>query len=79
MNKALRTSSKILPIFLSVQNLLSILLLFAGLDNRWSDEPLGRLGDLRRVAGMRFNFDSDQPTLLDIEVGQAADEVNNSK
>jgi hypothetical protein len=37
------------------------------------------LGDLRRVAGMRFNFDSDQPTLLDIEVGQAADEVNSSK
>ncbi len=34
------------------------------------------MGDLRRVAGMRFNFDSDQPTLLDIEVGQAADEVN---
>ncbi len=48
-------------------------------DDHINDTPLGRLGDLRRVAGMRFNFDSDQPTLLDIEVGQAADEVNNSK
>ena len=24
---------------------------------------------------MRYNFDSEQPTLLDIEVGQAPDEV----
>ena len=26
--------------------------------------PLFRLGDLRRVAGMRLNFDSEQPSLL---------------
>jgi hypothetical protein len=37
---------------------------------------LGRLGDLRRVAGMRFSFESEQPTLLDIEVGQGPDEVS---
>ncbi len=74
-----------IPIFLisaesSIDSATQFLFLLGQItDDTITDGPLERLGDLRRVAGMRFNFDSDQPTLLDIEVGQAADEVNNSK
>ena len=28
---------------------------------------LNRVADLRRVGGLRYNFDTEQPTLLDIE------------
>ena len=34
---------------------------------------INRIGDLRRVAGLRHRFDTEQPTLLDLEV------VNNSR
>ena len=29
---------------------------------------MNRIGDLRRVAGLRHRFDTEQPTLLDLEL-----------
>ena len=40
---------------------------------------LNRVADLRRVGGLRYNFDTEQPTLLDIEtVDSVTEEKRNS-
>ena len=40
---------------------------------------LNRVADLRRVGGLRYNFDTEQPTLLDIEsVDCVTEEKRNS-
>ena len=34
---------------------------------QYENVPFTRVADLRRVGGMRYNFDTELPTLLDIE------------
>ena len=39
---------------------------------------INRIGDLRRVAGLRHRFDAEHPTLLDLEVINNRDTSNKS-
>ena len=38
---------------------------------------INRIGDLRRVAGLRHRFDAEHPTLLDLEVINNRDSKSN--